>query len=43
MNSINTDFKSDHGDPAPRLEAIAATGFSHIQWIHHWNSDFIYR
>jgi len=42
MNSINTDFKGDHGDPTSRLEAIAAAGFSHIQWIHHWNSDFIY-
>lgn len=42
MNSINTDFKGDHGDPTSRLEAIAAAGFSHIQWIHHWNTDFIY-
>lgn len=42
MNSICTDFRSDRGDPTPWLEALATAGFSHIQWIHHWNTDFMY-
>lgn len=42
MFSLTTDYKIDHGDPRPALAAIAAAGFSHVHWCHHWNSDFIY-
>ena len=40
--SINTDFVIDNGNPFPFIEKIARSGFKNIQWIHHWNSDFIY-
>ncbi len=40
--SINSDYISSYGNPFPAVEKIAETGFSHIQWIHHWDTDFIY-
>jgi len=42
MLSITTDYAKDTGDPSPYLKRIADTGFSHIHWCHHWNTDFIY-
>jgi sugar phosphate isomerase/epimerase len=42
MLSITTDYVKDTGCPAPFLEKIAAAGFSHVHWCHHWNTDFIY-
>jgi sugar phosphate isomerase/epimerase len=40
--SITTDYAKDTGDPSPYLKHIAETGFSHIHWCHHWNTDFLY-
>ena len=37
-----TDYASDTGNAEPSLRRIAAAGFRHIQWIHHWRHDFIY-
>ncbi len=42
MLSITTDYAKDTGCPAPFLEKIAAAGFTHVHWCHHWNTDFIY-
>jgi len=42
MTSIATDYRQDTGDPYPYLRAIAAAGFTHIHWCHHWNTDFLY-
>lgn len=42
MLSITTDCAADTGDPSPSLRAIAAAGFTHIHWCHHWNTDFLY-
>lgn len=40
--SMATDYSSDTGNAEPSLRRIAAAGFNHIQWIHHWRHDFIY-
>jgi sugar phosphate isomerase/epimerase len=41
--SITTDYANvDKGDPSPYLRRIADTGFSHVHWCHHWNTDFVY-
>ena len=40
--SMATDYASDTGDAEPYLRRIAEAGFPHIQWIHHWQHDFIY-
>jgi sugar phosphate isomerase/epimerase len=40
--SITTDYRADTGCPAPYLRRIAETGFTHIHWCHHWNTDFAY-
>jgi sugar phosphate isomerase/epimerase len=37
-----TDYARDTGNAEPSLRRIAEAGFRHIQWIHHWNHDFIY-
>jgi len=42
MVSITTDYMQDTGDPEPYLRAIAAAGFTHLHWCHHWNTDFAY-
>jgi len=42
MLSVTTDYARDTGDPSPYLKRIADTGFSHIHWCHHWNTDFLY-
>lgn len=40
--SITTDYARDTGDPSPYLGRIAAAGFSHVHWCHHWHTDFLY-
>ena len=40
--SVTTDYAKDTGDPSPYLKRIADTGFSHVHWCHHWNTDFLY-
>ncbi|MDD3117985.1 MAG: hypothetical protein PHQ27_02280, partial [Victivallales bacterium] len=40
--AINTDVLGDAGNPEPVLAAIAAAGFTHLHWCHHWCTDFIY-
>lgn len=42
MTSIATDYRQDTGNPYPHLRAIAAAGFTHVHWCHHWNTDFVY-
>lgn len=42
MLSIDTDYITDGGCPAPYLKRIAEAGFSHVSWCHHWNTDFVY-
>lgn len=42
MLSVTTDYAKDTEDPSPYLKRIADSGFSHIHWCHHWNTDFIY-
>lgn len=42
MLSITSDYMQDTGDPEPYLRAIAAAGFTHVHWCHHWNTDFAY-
>ena len=42
MLSITSDYFESHGDPQPYLERIAAAGFTHLHWCHHWNTDFLY-
>ncbi|GHV89802.1 hypothetical protein AGMMS50268_03050 [Spirochaetia bacterium] len=44
-SSINTDYKNDYNDwPAiiGQVENIARAGFTHIQWIHDWQGDYLY-
>ena len=40
--SMTTDYLADEGDPSPYLRRIAETGFTHVHWCHHWNTDFLY-
>jgi len=40
--AINTDFNGGLGNPEPRLQAIAAAGFTHLHWCHQWCTDFLY-
>lgn len=40
--SMTTDYRADTGCPEPYLQRIAAAGFSHVHWCHHWNTDFLY-
>jgi sugar phosphate isomerase/epimerase len=40
--SMTTDYASDRGPPEPYLRRIAAAGFTHVHWCHHWASDFVY-
>jgi sugar phosphate isomerase/epimerase len=42
MLSITTDYAQDWGDPRPYLARIAAAGFTHVHWCHHWSTDFLY-
>jgi sugar phosphate isomerase/epimerase len=40
--SIGSDYISSRGNPFPELARISNHGFSHIQWIHQWSTDFLY-
>ncbi len=40
--SMTTDYAADRGNPQPYLARIAAAGFTHVHWCHHWSSDFLY-
>lgn len=45
MVAINTDYKNDISSiPAieEQLENIAKAGFSHVQWVHDWQSEYMY-
>ncbi|MEM7798039.1 MAG: sugar phosphate isomerase/epimerase, partial [Chloroflexota bacterium] len=42
MLAINTDYVHSSGNPEPYLKQIAESNLTHIQWLHHWNSDFMY-
>jgi sugar phosphate isomerase/epimerase len=42
MLSITSDYVESYGNPQPYLKRIAAAGFTHIHWCHHWNTDFLY-
>lgn len=39
---MTSDYVASVGSPQPYLERIAAAGFSHVHWCHHWNTDFLY-
>ncbi len=40
--SMTTDYAQDRECPQPYLQRIAAAGFTHVHWCHHWSSDFLY-
>ncbi|MCX7935928.1 MAG: hypothetical protein N3A66_11800, partial [Planctomycetota bacterium] len=42
MPAMTSDYAQSTGDPSPYLRRIAAAGFSHVHWCHHWNTDFLY-
>ncbi len=42
MLSVTTDYVKSTGDPEPYLRRIAETGFTHLHWCHHWDTDFLY-
>ena len=42
MLSMTSDYAVSTGCPEPYLRAIAESGFTHVHWCHHWNTDFVY-
>ena len=42
MISLTTDYIKGRGNPQPYLKAMAEAGFTHVNWCHRWNSDFLY-
>ncbi len=40
--SLNTSYLGDTGREEHCLRSIKAAGFDSIQWIHDWNSDYMY-
>jgi sugar phosphate isomerase/epimerase len=40
--SMTTDYVTSYGSPEPYLRRIAAAGFTHLHWCHHWDTDFLY-
>lgn len=40
--SISTNIVTSNGDPESALRMISETGFTHLLWSHHWNTDFAY-
>lgn len=40
--AVNSDISGSTGPPFRSLEAVAAAGFSHVTWGHHWDTDFLY-
>lgn len=44
-SSINTDCFNDENDWPEiirQVEGIAGAGFTHVQWIHDWEGDYMY-
>jgi sugar phosphate isomerase/epimerase len=44
-SSINTDYLNDQNDWPEiirQVENIAKAGFTHVQWIHDWQGDYLY-
>jgi sugar phosphate isomerase/epimerase len=44
-SSINTDYLNDQNDWPEiirQVENIARAGFTHVQWIHDWQGDYLY-
>jgi sugar phosphate isomerase/epimerase len=44
-SSINTDYLNDQNDWPEiirQVENIARAGFTHVQWIHDWEGDYMY-
>jgi len=39
---MTTDYVECEGDAWPYLRRIAAAGFTHVHWCHHWNTDYLY-
>lgn len=42
MLSMNSDYVIDSGNPEPYLRQMAAAGFTHVHWCHHWDGDYVY-
>ncbi|MBR2345117.1 MAG: sugar phosphate isomerase/epimerase [Lentisphaeria bacterium] len=40
--SVSTNLFASSGDPENSLKLISESGFTHLLWAHHWNSDFAY-
>ncbi len=40
--SVSSNLFSSAGDPEKSLRLISESGFTHLLWGHHWNSDFAY-
>ena len=40
--SVCTNIAGSSGDPENMLRLISESGFTHLLWSHHWNSDFAY-
>lgn len=43
--SVNTDYNNDLHDweaTERQLRCIAEAGFSHVQWIHDWEGEYLY-
>ena len=40
--SIDSGFVRATGCPEPYLRLIAEAGLTHVHWVHHWNTDFLY-
>lgn len=39
---MTSDYAEGTGDASPYLRRIAAAGFTHVHWCHHWNTDYVY-
>jgi sugar phosphate isomerase/epimerase len=45
MLALNSDFNGESTDPLSvrgTIHAIAEAGFTHVHWVHEWNSDYTY-
>ena len=40
--SVSSNILASSGDPEAALRLISESGFTHIMWGHHWNTDFAY-
>jgi hypothetical protein len=39
----HSDYVIGERWPQPYFRRIAAAGFPHVYWCHHWHTDFIYK